>query len=118
MRERLAKVYSQILFFKNLSALIIFFLTDTCQGDSGGPLMMFTSSNQWVLVGLTSFGDGCARPAYSGVYTRVAAYENWIKFNTNGFYWPLPLSHATTMQTSIYYLLFFVLLALFVKIYC
>ncbi|CAF5151838.1 unnamed protein product, partial [Rotaria socialis] len=25
---------------------------DTCQGDSGGPLMMFSSSNQWVLIGV------------------------------------------------------------------
>ncbi|CAF4831467.1 unnamed protein product [Rotaria sp. Silwood2] len=47
---------------------------DTCQGDSGGPLMMFNESNQWVLVGLTSSGIGCARAAYSGMYTRVAAY--------------------------------------------
>ncbi|CAF1143889.1 unnamed protein product, partial [Adineta steineri] len=45
---------------------------DTCQGDSGGPLMMFSSSSQWVLVGLTSNGLGCAEAAYSGIYTRVA----------------------------------------------
>ncbi|CAF3764259.1 unnamed protein product [Rotaria sordida] len=38
---------------------------DTCQGDSGGPLMMFSSNNQWVLVGVTSNGIGCARAAYS-----------------------------------------------------
>jgi secreted trypsin-like serine protease len=44
-----------------------------CNGDSGGPLMMFTSSNQWMLVGLTSYGVGCAEAAYSAVYTRVAA---------------------------------------------
>ncbi len=117
MRELLEKVILKYLFFFYLSALTIFFLIDTCQGDSGGPLMMFTSSKQWVLVGLTSFGDGCAQPAYSGVYTRVAAYESWIKLNTNGFYSPLPLSHANMMQTSTHYLLFFVLLALFIKIH-
>lgn len=55
---------------------------DTCQGDSGGPLMMFTTSQQWVLVGVTSYGDGCARPNNPGVYTRVAAYLTWIAATT------------------------------------
>ncbi|CAF0906363.1 unnamed protein product [Adineta ricciae] len=59
---------------------------DTCQGDSGGPLMMFTTSNQWVLVGLTSYGDGCARANAMGVYTRVAAYQDWIQQTTSGAY--------------------------------
>ena len=44
--------------------------------------MMFTSSRQWLLVGLTSFGEGCARPNLAGAYTRVAVYENWIRSNT------------------------------------
>ena len=56
---------------------------DTCQADSGGPLMMFRSDTKvWELVGITSFGQGCARPSYAGVYTRVAAYHDWIKQNT------------------------------------
>lgn len=57
---------------------------DTCQGDSGGPLMTLTESKQWVLIGLTSSGIGCARPNYSASYTRVAAYENWIISITGG----------------------------------
>ncbi|CAF4574215.1 unnamed protein product [Rotaria socialis] len=56
---------------------------DTCQGDSGGPMMMFSSSNQWILVGLTSSGIGCARPQYAGLYTRVATFQDWINLNTN-----------------------------------
>lgn len=40
--------------------------------------MAFTSSNQWVLVGTTSSGIGCAREDYAGSYTRVAAYQSWI----------------------------------------
>ncbi|UJR16200.1 hypothetical protein I4U23_003110 [Adineta vaga] len=56
---------------------------DTCQGDSGGPLMMFNSNNQWVLVGLTSYGDGCAEAGKSGVYTRVAAYQTWLNETMN-----------------------------------
>ncbi|CAF0996697.1 unnamed protein product [Didymodactylos carnosus] len=52
---------------------------DTCQGDSGGPLMMFTSSHQWELVGITSYGIGCGLPDFSGVYTKVAYYQSWIR---------------------------------------
>ena len=39
---------------------------DTCQGDSGGPLVVSGK-----LVGVTSFGDGCARAGRPGYYTRV-----------------------------------------------
>ena len=61
--------------------------------------MMFTSTRQWLLVGLTSFGEGCARPGYSGVYTRVAFYENWIRSNTNDSFRFVSWAHANTMQT-------------------
>lgn len=53
------------------------FYSDTCQGDSGGPLMMF-SNDRWYLLGITSYGMGCALPGYAGVYTRVSAYEESI----------------------------------------
>jgi len=71
-------------FLTLLCTIPCFFFLDTCQGDSGGPLMMFSSNNQWVLVGVTSNGIGCAEAAYSGVYTRVAAFQSWINTNTNG----------------------------------
>ena len=61
-------------------------LLDTCQGDSGGPLMLYTASQQWELVGVTSYGDGCARANYAGVYTRVAAYQSWIATVTGNAY--------------------------------
>ncbi|HWL35595.1 MAG TPA: serine protease [Frankiaceae bacterium] len=52
--------------------------TDTCQGDSGGPLMVRNGSGQFILAGITSFGVGCARAGYPGVYTRVANMTSFI----------------------------------------
>ncbi|XP_042722758.1 enteropeptidase [Lagopus leucura] len=51
---------------------------DSCQGDSGGPLMS-EDGNQWVLVGVTSFGYKCAVAQRPGVYVRVAMFVDWIQ---------------------------------------
>jgi trypsin len=45
---------------------------DTCSGDSGGPLEASLGSGAYALVGITGWGDGCARANAPGVYTRVA----------------------------------------------
>ncbi|HET6172383.1 MAG TPA: serine protease [Gaiellales bacterium] len=49
---------------------------DTCAGDSGGPLVA-TSHGHTTIVGITSFGFGCARSAHPGVYTRVPSIRGW-----------------------------------------
>ncbi|OTF72813.1 Group 3 mite allergen-like protein (serine protease) [Euroglyphus maynei] len=48
---------------------------DSCQGDSGGPVVD-VASNQ--IVGIVSWGYGCARKGYPGVYTRVGSFIDWI----------------------------------------
>ncbi|WP_421118499.1 trypsin-like serine protease [Aquihabitans daechungensis] len=51
---------------------------DSCQGDSGGPLAVPAGDASWRLVGTVSFGLGCARAGYPGVYQRLTATSSWI----------------------------------------
>ena len=49
-----------------------------CQGDSGGPLVTRDDWPGFSLIGVPSFGDGCAREDKYGVYTEVSYYLDWI----------------------------------------
>merc|ERR1712212_1346921 len=60
---------------------------DACQGDSGGPFTVKSSStSQHDLVGVVSWGYGCAADGLYGVYAEVAQLRTWIdgKIAANG----------------------------------
>jgi secreted trypsin-like serine protease len=51
--------------------------SDACQGDSGGPLFV-NDAGQLRLIGIVSYGDGCGKAGYPGIYTRVSKYLTFI----------------------------------------
>ncbi|NXV40025.1 OVCH2 protein, partial [Rissa tridactyla] len=63
---------------------------DSCTGDSGGPLVCPSEDNSgfYTLHGITSWGMGCGRKSYPGVYTNVGVFVDWIKqsINSSGMY--------------------------------
>ncbi|NUT38016.1 MAG: serine protease [Hamadaea sp.] len=52
---------------------------DTCQGDSGGPMVKRAADGAWVEVGIVSWGVGCARREFPGVYTQVSHFAEDIE---------------------------------------
>merc|ERR1712008_360079 len=53
---------------------------DACTGDGGSPLVCQASSGRWTVVGLVTWGVGCAEQL-PGVYVRVSQFREWIDIN-------------------------------------
>lgn len=52
---------------------------DSCMGDSGGPLLIRGDSmRDDRLVGLVSWGRGCALEGFPGVYTEISFFYDWV----------------------------------------
>jgi len=53
---------------------------DACTGDGGSPLVCQAKSGRWTVMGLVTWGVGCASDV-PGVYARVSHFRNWINSN-------------------------------------
>ncbi|GAX27525.1 hypothetical protein FisN_23Hh006 [Fistulifera solaris] len=53
-------------------------LKDACDYDSGGPIIATDEHGKEVLVGLVSWGVGCADPDLPAINARVSAVADWI----------------------------------------
>uniref|UniRef100_A0AC34Q429 Peptidase S1 domain-containing protein n=1 Tax=Panagrolaimus sp. JU765 TaxID=591449 RepID=A0AC34Q429_9BILA len=56
---------------------------DACQGDSGGPLVtQHNDTGLWFQAGIVSWGQGCGKKGYTGVYARPSSMCNFIMSTT------------------------------------
>ncbi len=83
---------------------------DSCQGDSEGPLIFrgnYEHGSEDNLVGVVSWGFGCADSDFPGVYARVSSAYHWIRQEVcNGSMYPPAefncdsLISSPTLETS------------------
>lgn len=57
---------------------------DSCQGDSGGPIYAPGPNSELLQIGVVSWGKGCGRAGYPGVYASIGQFEAWIRSHVPG----------------------------------
>ncbi|XP_034070812.1 coagulation factor VII isoform X2 [Gymnodraco acuticeps] len=72
---------------------------DSCKGDSGGPLVTQYHRTTFLL-GIVSWGRGCARPGNYGIYTRVSNFLPWIHNHTRALNAPQENQNMTLNAPS------------------
>ena len=70
---------------------------DACQGDSGGPLLVADAAGAHLQVGVTSFGEGCGRAGFPGVYTEVPALLGFIQ-DPDPVFAPIPVRQKAAIK--------------------
>ncbi|GBG26356.1 Serine protease 44 [Hondaea fermentalgiana] len=74
---------------------------DSCSGDSGGPLFYSAPvTGEITQVGIVSYGRGCARAGFYGVYARPSAFIDWIEETLSQYGEELTTEHGTLAPTS------------------
>ena len=73
---------------------------DSCGGDSGGPLLCKPKGGRWTIWGITSFGKGCGKKGYYGIYAKVPNYISWIR-STISVEWNNASKNATINLHSV-----------------
>lgn len=72
---------------------------DSCQGDSGGPVIC-VENDQPVLYGVVSWGIGCAKEKYPGIYAKVSSVIDWIYDITTDTPTTILPEYTSTVWTS------------------
>ena len=67
----------------------------------GGPMVQFGENCEAVQLGVVSWGIGCGRETYPGVYTSTAKYIDWIQSNSVGSATSQP--HTTESYNTVSY---------------
>ncbi|CAF4135531.1 unnamed protein product [Rotaria sp. Silwood2] len=71
-----------------------------CYGDSGGPIFQWLGDH-WEQVGISSYVmNGCASVGYQSVFTRLAAFYDWIEEIVNQMNITISTSAKTTTTPS------------------